>query len=346
MRNAIAICALLVTSAVGLQAQEGPYKFSKEIPIGGEGGWDYLSVDSAAHRLYVTHGAKVVVVDTQAGKVVGEITETPGVHGFAIASDLGRGYSSNGRENKVSIVDLKTLKTIQKVDTGENPDAIMYEPSKHEVYAFNGRGKSATVIDASSGKVIATIPLGGKPEFAQTDSKAGKVYVNIEDQNAIKVIDIANHTVSATWPIAPGESASGMAIDLANHRLFIGCDNKLMLMIDATTGKVAYSVPIGDGVDSNWFDPATKLAFSSNGEAATITVAREESPTVLKIVQTLKTKKGGRTMALDPTTHTIYLAVTDYEPQAPGTKDRPKPVAGTFRILTYTMSGAGAPTSK
>ncbi|HWW88292.1 MAG TPA: hypothetical protein VNZ26_32070, partial [Vicinamibacterales bacterium] len=178
MRNTIAVCAVVLTSAVGLQAQDGPYKFSKEIAIGGEGGWDYLSVDSAAHRLYVTHGTKVVVVDTQAGKVAGEIADTPGVHGFAIAADLGRGFASNGRENKVSIVDLKTLKTIQKVDTGENPDAIMYEPTKKEVYAFNGRGKSASVIDAQSGKVVATIPLGGKPEFAQTDPSAGKVYVN------------------------------------------------------------------------------------------------------------------------------------------------------------------------
>jgi len=232
---------------------------------------------------------------------------------------------------------LKTLKTIQKVDTGENPDAIMYEPGRKEVWAFNGRGKSATVIDAQSGKVISTIPLEGKPEFAQADSKAGKVYVNIEDQNAIKVIDAATHTVSATWPIAPGEAASGMAIDLDNHRLFIGCENKLMLMIDSTNGNVMYSVPIGDGVDANAFDPGTKLAFSSNGGAGTVTVAREESPSVLKVVQTLKTVRGARTMTLDPMTHTIYLAATDYEPQAPGSKERPKAVAGTFRILVYQM---------
>src|SRR5438445_78540 len=339
MRHAIAVWLVVVGTAgtAVVQAQDGLYRFAREIPIGGEGGWDYLSVDPAAHRLYVSHATKVVVIDTQADKVVGEIADTPGVHGFAIAADLGRGFSSNGRENKVSIVDLKTLKTIQKVETAENPDAIIYEPARKEVWAFNGRGKSATVIDAQSGKAVATIPLEGKPEFAQADSKAGKVYVNIEDQNAIKVIDTAKHTVSATWPIAPGESASGMAIDLDTHRLFIGCDNKLMLMIDSANGSVVYSVPIGDGVDSNWFDPGTKLAFSSNGGAGTVTVAHEESPSVLKVVQTLKTARGARTMTLDPVTHTIYLAATDYEPQAPGSKERPKAVPGTFRILVYQM---------
>ena len=338
MRHA-AVWTLAAFAAAGpLFAQDGPYKFAREISIGGEGGWDYLSVDAGAHRLYVSHATKVVVIDTQLNKVVGEIADTPGIHGFAIAADLGRGFSSNGRENKASIVDLKTLKTIQKVDTGENPDAILYEPSRHEVYTMNGRGKSATVFDAQSGKVVATIPLEGKPEFAQADSAAGKVFVNIEDMNAIKVIDTATHKVTATWPIAPGESASGMAFDAANHRLFIGCDNKLMLMIDSTNGSVVYSVPIGEGVDSNWFDPQTKLAFSSNGESGTITVAHEESPSLLKIVQTLKTHRGGRTMALDPATHTIYVSATEYEQQAAGSKERPKPVAGTFKVLVYQMT--------
>src|SRR5579864_5274274 len=218
--TAIGLTFLAVALAVPVHGQDGPYKLSKEIVIGGEGGWDYLSVDPAAHRLYVSHATKIVAIDTQANKVAGEIADTPRVHGFAIAADLGRGFASNGRENKVSIVDLKTLKTIQKVDTGENPDAILYEPARHEVYAMNGRGKSATVIDAQSGKVVATIPLEGKPEFAQADPKAGKVYVNMEDLNAIKVIDTATHKVTDTWPISPGESASGMAIDVPNHRLF------------------------------------------------------------------------------------------------------------------------------
>jgi DNA-binding beta-propeller fold protein YncE len=337
MRYAVASAAIACIAFSGsILGQSSPYMFSKEIPIGGEGGGDYLSVDAGAHRLYVSHATKVVVIDTLAAKVVGEIPDTPGVHGFAIAADLGRGFSSNGRENKAGIVDLKTLKLLQKVDTGENPDAILYEPARKEVYTMNGRGKSATVFEAGTGKVVATIPLEGKPEFAQTQD--GKVFVNIEDMNAIKVIDTATHKVTATWPIAPGEAASGMALDAANHRLFIGCDNKLMLMVDNTTGKVVYSVPIGEGVDSNWFDPATRLAFSSNGESGTVTIAHEDSPSTLRVVQTLKTHRGARTMALDPVTHTIYLAASEYEPQAAGSKDRPKALPGTFKVLVYTMS--------
>jgi YVTN family beta-propeller protein len=338
MRHALAVAAILCLTAVtGLQGQDGPYHAGKEIPIGGEGGWDYLSVDPAAHRLYVSHATHVVVIDTVANKVVGDIPDTPGVHGFIPVAELGKGFSSNGRENKVSIVDLKTLKLIQKVETGENPDAILYEPAKKEVYTMNGRGKSASVIDATTGKVVATIPLDGKPESGQADSKAGKIYINMEDLNSVKVIDTATHKVTATWPAAPCEASTGMAFDAATHRLFLGCDNKLMVMMDSTNGKVVYSVPVGDGVDSTWFDPTTKFAFTSNGGAGTVSVAHEDSASVLKIVQTIKTVRGARTMALDPVTHTIYLAATDYEPQAPGSKDRPKAVAGTFRVLTYQM---------
>jgi YVTN family beta-propeller protein len=338
MRHAMVVAILCVAAIGSLQGQDGPYHAGKEIPIGGEGGWDYLTVDAPAHRLYVSHATHVVVIDTQANKIVGDIPDTPGVHGFAIAADLGRGFTTNGRENKASIVDLKTLNLIQKVDTGENPDAVLYEPVRKEVYTMNGRGKSATVIDAATGRVIATIPLEGKPEFAQADSTAGRVYVNIEDKNAVQVIATATHTVGATWPVAPCEAATGMAFDAERHRLFLGCDNKLMVMLDSTTGKVVHSVPVGAGVDSTWFDPATKLAFTSNGESGTVTIAHEESASALKVVQTLKTVKGARTMALDPATHTIYLAATDYEPQPAASKARPKPIGGTFRILTYEMN--------
>jgi DNA-binding beta-propeller fold protein YncE len=338
MRHVVAAAAIAALAAIGsVQAQDGPYHFSKEISIGGEGGWDYLSVDPAAHRLYVSHATHVVVIDTQANKIVGDIPDTPGVHGVAIAADLGKGFVSNGRENKSSMFDLKTSKLIQKIDTGENPDAILYEPARKEVYTFNGRGKSATVIDAQSGKVVATIPLEGKPESAQADSKVGKVYVNMEDLNSVKEIDTATHKVTGTWPAAPCEAATGMAFDNATHRLFLGCDNKLMVMMDSANGKVIYSVPVGEGVDSTWFDPGTKLAFTSNGDAGTVTVAHEDSASLLKVVQTLKTKPGARTMALDPVTHRIYLAATDYEPRAPGSKDRPRAVVGTFRVLVYEM---------
>src|SRR5436190_3901023 len=243
------ICSLwaLVLFFANAVRVEGEYKFIKEIPIGGEGGWDYLSIDAQAHKLYVTHASKIVVVDLEKDAVAGEIMNTPGVHGFAIAPDLGRGFSSNGAEAWVSVVDLKTLRTISKVETGENPDAILYEPGRGEVYAFNGRGKSATVIDAKTAKVLATVPLPGKPEFAAADPKSGRVFCNIEDKNALAVIDTKTHTVTAMWPLAPGEEPTGMAIDGAHHRLFVGCHNKLMAMLDSNTGKIIATVPIGAG---------------------------------------------------------------------------------------------------
>jgi DNA-binding beta-propeller fold protein YncE len=323
-----------------LLAAESPYQFLKQIPVGGEGGWDYASVDSTAHRLYVTHATKVVVIDLDKDVVVGEIAGTPGVHGFAIAPDLGLGFASNGQENKASLVDLKTLETKAKVDTGANPDAILYDPGRKEVYTFNGRGKSATVFEATTGKVLATIPLPGKPEFAQIDIKAGRVFCNIEDTNEVVAIDTARHEVVAKWPIAPGEEASGMAIDTVSHRLFLGCSNKLMVMMDYTSGKVVGSVAIGEGVDATNFDPATRLAFASSGGSGDVTIARFDSPDKLTVVQTLKTAKGARTMTLDPRTHKIYLAAAEYEapaaqPAPGGQRPRPKMLPGSFKVLVF-----------
>ena len=263
MRKTLTIVAWVACAAFAVQAQDGPYKLVKEIQIGGEGGWDYLSVDSAAKRLYVSHATKAVVVDLSKDAVMGEIPDTPGIHGV-IAVPPDRVFTSNGRGNNASIVDAKTLQLISKVETQGNPDCIMYEPKQKEVYTFNGRGQSATVIEAATGKVVATIPLGGKPEAAVTDVAAGRIYVNIEDKNSVAVIDIAKHAVVANWPIAPGEEAIGLAIDLKNHRLFIGASNKLMLMMDSTNGKIVGQVPIGAGVDSTWFDPQTGYAFSSS----------------------------------------------------------------------------------
>lgn len=320
-----------------------PYKLMTEIPVGGEGGWDYLSIDEAARRLYVSHSAEIVVIDIDRNKIVGKISDTPGVHGIAVAPELGRGFSSNGKEARSSIVDLKTLKTLSKVDTGENPDAILYEPGQREVYAFNGRSQSATVFDAATGKVTAAIPLGGKPEFAVADPAAKLIYNNLEDKSAVAVIDTTKHQVVNTWPIKPGEEASGMALDAAHHRLFLGCANNLMAMMDSTTGKVVATVPIGKGVDGNAFDPAAQLAFSSNGEG-TVTIAHEDSPEKLTVVQTLVTERGARTMALDPKTHRIYLATAKFEdapPQAPGApRQRPKIVPGSFKILVYATDNA------
>jgi len=329
--------------AIGLvaaqaKAADGPYKLIKDVEIGGEGGWDYLTVDAAAKRLYISHGTKVVVFDMVKDAIVGEILDTPGVHGAIIASD-GHIFTSNGRENKASMVDAKTLATIKKIDTEGNPDFIMYDPKQREVYTFNGSGKSASVISAA-GTVVATIPLGGKPEAGVPDPAAGRVYVNNETGNSIMVIDGAKHEVVATWPIAPGESAAGLAIDTKNHRLFIGAHNNKMLMMDSTNGKVVAEVPIGGGVDATWFDPGTGYAFSSCS-TGTVTIAHMDSPDKLTVVQTLETARGARTMALDAATHRIYVAAAKYQDPPAGSPAtaRPTIVPGSMHLLIYGIEG-------
>src|SRR5215831_10395183 len=238
MRSILLVVGCFFSLLNGMIAAEPTYRFAHEIPIGGEGGWDILSIDSGSRRLYLSHATKVVVVDLDKDTVAGEIADTPGVHGFIAVPELKRGFSSNGRENKASVVDLATLKTITKVDTGESPDAIVYEPSRSEVYVFNHRGNSVTVIDAKSEKVTNTIELGGNPEFGAADSKAGRIYCNLEDKNEVVVIDEAKHAVIARWPLAPGKEPTGLALDAAHHRLFSACNNKMMVMVNTDTGKV------------------------------------------------------------------------------------------------------------
>lgn len=330
---------LLGLAVAPLCRAEKSYHFLKEIPIGGEGGWDYLSVDPENHRLYVSHATKVVVIDTTKDEVAGEIADTPGVHGFVVAPELGRGFASNGRENKASIVDLKTLKTLSKVDTGENPDAILYEPGRREVYTFNGRGQSATVFEAATGKVVATIPVGGKPEFAQADPTTGRVYFNLEDKNELLAIDTKTHQIVNHWPIAPGEEATGLAIDVAHHRLILGCSNEKMIVMDNTNGKVVAVIDAGQGIDATSFDDGTQLAFASAGGSGNVTIAHEDTPDKFTVVQTLATARSARTMTLDTATHKIYLATAQFEaattPPAGGPRQRPKMIAGTFKILVY-----------
>ncbi len=321
-------------------AAEGPYFFKKDIAIGGEGGWDYLSVDAAARRLYVAHATKVVVIDLDTETVVGEVAETPGVHGFAVAPDLGRGFSSNGAEGKAAIFDLKTLALIAKVETGANPDSILYEPARKEVYTFNGRGQSATVFDARTGAVVATIPLDGKPEFAQIDAKLGRIYVNIEDKNVIRAIDTKTHTVVASWSLAPGDEPTGLAFDPLTRRLFSSCHNSVIVVLNPDSGKVVTTLPIGAGVDAIWFDPATKFVLASSSDE-TLTVAHLDSADRLTFVQTLKTPARSRTMALDPKTHNIYVAAAKFEPgppAAPGAPPtRPRMVPGSFHVAVFSM---------
>ena len=332
--------ALWAAPAPKVRAADGPYVFKKDIAIGGEGGWDYLSVDAAARRLYVAHATKVVVIDLDTETVVGEMADTPGVHGFAVAPDLGRGFSSNGAEGKAAIFDLKTLAPIGKVETGANPDSILYEPARKEVYTFNGRGQSATVFDAKTGVVVATIPLDGKPEFAQFDAKLGRIYVNIEDRNVIRAIDTRTHTVVASWSLSPGDEPTGLAFDPLTRRLFSSCHNSLIVVIDPDSGKVVTTLPIGAGVDAIWFDPVTKFLLASSSDE-TLTVAHLDSADRLTFVQTVKTKARSRTMALDPKTHNIYVAAARFEPgppAAPGAPPaRPRIVPGSFHLAVFSM---------
>jgi YVTN family beta-propeller protein len=338
MRLRLAVLALSGVMAVQNSGATDVYKFLTEIPIGGEGGWDILTVDSAAHRLCLSHSSKVVVVDLEKNAIAGEITDTPGVHGFLAIPELGRGFSTNGKENKSSVVDLATLKTVSKIDTGANPDAFAYDAKRGELYIFNHSGNSATVIDAENAKVVATIQLGGEPEFGVSEDAANRVYVNLEDKSEVAVIDAEKHEVVARWPLAPGTEPTGIALDAAHHRLFATCHNKMMEMLDTSNGKVVASVPIGAGVDGCAFDDAGQLAFASCGEGTT-TIAKEESPDKLTVVQTLKTERSARTIALDPKTHRIYLPSAQFEPAAtpsPGASPtRPKMVPNTFKLLVY-----------
>lgn len=327
---------MVCTLASALPARAG-YHLLKKVTLGGEGFWDYLICDSANRHVFVSHGTHVIVVDADTYAVVGDIPDTQGVHGIALAPDLGRGFTSNGRSNNVTIFDLKTFKILGTVATGQNPDAIIYDPASHRVFTMNGRSGDSTAIDAATGKVAGTIPLGGKPEFATADG-AGHVYVNIEDKSTVAEIDSNALTVKNVWPIAPGEEASGMAIDIAHRRLFSGCHNKVMVVMDADSGKVIATPPIGQGVDANAFDPGTGLAYSSNGDG-TLTVVHEDSPDKFTVVENVSTQRGARTMALDTKTRNVFLVTAEFGPPPPATADQPRPrptiVPGSFTLLVF-----------
>lgn len=313
------------------------YHLLRKIEVGGEGGWDYLIVDGAARRLYVSRATRVLVFDVDTGKSIGEITDTPGVHGIAIADDLGRGFTSNGRDGSVTIFELKTLKPITKVKVGTNPDCILYDQATHRVFAFNRGSQDASAIDAKTGEVAGLIPLGGHPEFAAADGK-GMVFVNLDDKSEVVAIDSRKLVAKAHWPVAPGEDCSGMAIDREHHRLFSVCGNKKMTVMDAASGKVIADLPIGSGTDAAGFDPETKLAFSSNGEG-TLTVVHQDSADKYTVVENVPTQRGARTMALDPKTHNVFLATAQYgAPPAP-TPERPNPrptvLPNSFVILVF-----------
>jgi DNA-binding beta-propeller fold protein YncE len=329
VKTLLMLCGLVI--GANAYAAEPGYHVIKKLPLGGEGGWDYLSVDSAARRLYVSRGNHVMVVDLETDKLAGDIPDTQGVHGIAIAPELNRGFTSNGRANTSTIFDLKTLKVLGQVKTGTNPDAILYDPASKKVFTFNGRSNDATAFDAATGEFAKTIPLGGKPEFAQTDGK-GKIYVNIEDTSEVVEIDSQKLEATKRFSLKPGDGPSGMGLDAEHHRVFSGCRNKMMTILDADSGKLISTVAIGQGVDGNGFDPGTGLAFSSNGDG-TLTVVRESSPGKFEAAETVATERGARTMTIDPKTHNIYLPTAQFPPTPEGSRQRPAPIKDSFVIL-------------
>lgn len=322
--------AATVASVALAQAGSGNYHVIKTVPVTGDEGWDYVAVDSEARHVFVSHGSHVVVLDADNYSVVGDIPDTQGVHGIAIARDLGRGFTSNGRANNVTIFDLATLKTISTVQAGTNPDAIVYDPETKRVFTMNGRSQDTTAINGADGTLAGTLPLGGKPEFAVADGK-GSIFVNIEDKSELVQFDSKSLKVLHRWPMAPCKEPSGLAADWSTRRLFAGCDNKLMAVISAEDGKVVSTVPIGDGVDANAFDPETKLAFASTGDGH-VTIAHEDTPDKFTVLANLPTKKSARTMGLDLKSHKIFLPSAEFDPPAPGER-RGKMKPGSFAIV-------------
>jgi DNA-binding beta-propeller fold protein YncE len=332
VRTLGAALLVVVTLVPGAPAAEKGYRLLKSAPVPGDGGWDYLIVDDAGRRVYVSHGNQVDVLDADTGEVKGTVADTRGVHGIAIAHDLNRGFTSNGRDNTVTIFDLKTLKSVgDPVKTGQGPDAIMFDPATKRVFAFNGRGKSATVIDAAEGKVAGTIDLGGQPEFAAADG-AGHVFVNLEDKNLVLKLDAKDMKVLERWPLEPGKTPTGLAMDPKTHRLFVGCRSKLLVVVNAENGKVVAKQPIGERVDACAFDPETGLVFCSCGDG-TVSVFHEDEADKYTAVETIKTKTGSKTMALDRKTHKLFLPSADFKPNAGG--GRPTMVPKTFAVLIY-----------
>lgn len=311
------------------------YQIVKKILLGGQGGWDYLTLDSVARRLYITRSTKVIVLNVDTGLVVGEIPDTAGVHGVAIARELGRGFTSNGKAATATIFDLKTLQVIGQVKTGSKPDAIVYDPVSQKVFTFNGLSNSATVFDAKTTKLLGTIALGGKPEFAVADG-LGQIFVNLEDRNEVVAINASNLKLRQHWALKPCSEPSGIAIDKQHRRLFIGCRNQVMNVVDANTGIIKATLTIGKGTDAIAYDPVTGLAFSSNGEGS-LTVVHEDSPDKFRIVNNVVTQPGARTMALDLKTHKLYLATAKFQATStpvPGqVRSRPPIIPGTFVIL-------------
>jgi YVTN family beta-propeller protein len=314
------------------------YHLLKKFVLGGEGGWDLLAFDSAANRLYISRGTHVMVVDPDSGAIVGDIPNTPRVHGIAIAPEFGKGFTSNGGDATVTIFDLKTLKTLGQVKVGKNPDAIIYDPASKRILSFNAGNNDVTAIDANTGTVAGTLALGGKPELAVADEH-GKVFVNLEDKSAIVKFDSQKLTVDATWPLAPGEEPTGIAIDRKHHRLFAACANKLMAVLNADNGKLVTTIPIGSGPDGAAFDSDRQLAFSPNGADGTLTVAHEDSSDKFSVLENVVSQRGARTLEIDQRNHRVFLVTAEFGPTPAPTAERPRPrppmLPGSFTLLVF-----------
>jgi hypothetical protein len=328
-----------VLAAIFLATSTAPamaYHLAREIKLPGAEGWDYLTFDAPRGQLFVTHGTHVEVLDSTTFALAGAIADTAGVHGVAIADSLGHGYVSAGATSTIVVFDLISLARLAEIkSTGDNPDAILYEPTTHRVFAFNGRGRSVTAIDTAKNEAIGTIALDAKPEFAVHDG-TGRVFVNLEDRNSLAAIDARTLAVTATWQLTGCEEPTGLAIDRQHHRLFAACSNRVMAIVDSNSGRGVAQMPIGAGVDGAAFDAAKQLAFASGGDA-TLTVIHEETPDKFTVAQTVTTKPGARTLTLDERTHRIFLATAQREPAAPATpgqpRARPPVVPGTFEVL-------------
>jgi len=325
------VLAVALIAAQPAFGQQQHFKVANRVTLGGEGGWDYLTYDPDGHRLFITRGSHVMVVDTGTLKVTGDIPDLSGIHGVALAPELNRGFISNGGDNTVTVFDLKTLRKLDSAKVGERPDAILYDAFSKRVFTFNARSQDSTAIDVATGKVAGSIPLGGKPEFPASDGK-GKLYVNIEDKSEIAEIDVSKLQVLSTWSIAPCEEPSALAFDVTHHRLFSGCHNKMMAVVNSDSGKVVATVPIGEGVDAGRFNPNTQQVFMSCGEGV-LTVIHEDSPDKYTVQQNVPTVQGARTMALDKENNVAYLVTAQREskPVAPG--QRPAMVPGTFELI-------------
>lgn len=340
---AVLLCSLASASsrpAVSQSSTGGPYHLVKKVLLGGDGGWDYFTVDPTTHRIFIARGTHLMVVDSD-GKVVADVPGFQGSHAVELAPDLKLAFTSDGGANSITAFDPLSFKIIRETKIpGRDTDAILYDSATKRVFTFNGRdGNDATVVEAETGKILGNIPLGGKPETAQVNGK-GRIFVNIEDKNLLREIDSNTLKVVNTWPLAPCDSPSGQAIDIAHQRLIIGCHNNMMAFVDYTNGKVVATVPIGQGVDANKFDPKTGLAFASCGDG-TITVAHQDSPDRYSVVQTILTQRGARTMALDTSNHNVYTVTAEFGPTPSPTPENPRPraplVPDTFTLLVFSM---------